>query len=344
MGPLSFAASDALAAFAQDWAEGGWQPAWSGLSLEVGETIGELIGASPASTIVTDSAVAALTAIDSCFRFPNPQTEAVVSNLEHSVTRSFWTQTGRYEERLVRSWDGQSLAPETVIDGIDERTAIVALSHCSPGGALLPLDRIVAAAHDAGAYVVVDFSNTAGMVPIGIDDTAIDFAFGRCDSWLLGGSPLHWIFVHPEIQAELHPSVAGWGPNATPSVPIPAERGIWRFQSGPPSPVALFVLRAGLDMISRYGVDNLRADSLAATSTLAELCQEFDLAVASAVGEDRGPVFAVTVPDPELAQASLAASGVAVGVNWPDAITVGPHGFNDTSELELLIKTLKEHT
>ena len=55
-GAMSFASSDLLAQFAEDWATLGssaWDQAWSSLPFEVGNTIGTLVGASPQTTVAT---------------------------------------------------------------------------------------------------------------------------------------------------------------------------------------------------------------------------------------------------------------------------------------------------
>ena len=248
------------------------------------------------------------------------------------------------DETTVRSWDGHTIADETFLAAIDERTAIVTLSHVSPSSASLDLKRIVAAAHDVDGYVVLDCTNSAGAMPIDLDGLGIDFAVGRTDAWLMGGSPTAWLYVHPEIQGQLEPTTPGWGPHSHPSSTPTDPPGIWRFLDGPPSPPALYTLRAAVEILRSVGIDGVRQQSLEASRVLADLANDQDLILTSDTSADRGPIVTLQVDDAVDAQARLSRAHISVGLYSANELAVGPHFYNDADDLDRLIVELGART
>lgn len=344
-GAMSFASSDLLAQFVEEWATVGptaWDRTWSQLPFEVGNTIAHLIGASPASTATTTSLSAAFVAIDSCFRFLAAQRRFVTTQLEQSPGRRFWQRQAGLEETVVRSWDGRTIATDTLLGSIDERTAIVMLSNdLATGEAGVDLKRIVAAAHDVDGYVVLDCSTTAGAIPTDVESLGVDFAVGRTDGWLCGGPPAGWLFVHPELIDQLEPATAGWGVDGDPTWPDPDPIGIGRFLDGPPDPAALYALKAGLEPILEIGIDEVRNASLSATSWLIERATDAGLTVTSDTSEDRGPIVTLEVSDAFRVQAGLHALDVRVGTSSPDEISLGPHFYNNKADFDTFTDTIR---
>lgn len=343
-GAMSFASSDLLAQFAEDWATLGssaWDQAWSNLPFEVGNTIGTLVGASPQTTVATTGMMAAFVAIDSCFRFQPAQSRFVTTQLEHSPGRRYWQRQAGLTEAIVRSWDGRTIATETLLAEIDERTAIVMLSDGPPSGSSIDLKRVVAAAHDVDGYVLLDCSQSAGAVPIDIEDLGVDFAVGRTDGWLCGGASSAWLYVHPEILGQLEPQTPGWGIDGDPTWPDPDPSGIGRFLDGPPNPAALYALTAGLDPLFTLGIENIRQRSLAATGNVIELAESAGMPVTSDTSEDRGAIVTLQVDDAFRVQSGLQALDILVGAYSPDEISIGPHFYNNQADLDTFISTLK---
>lgn len=344
-GAMSFASSDMLAQFVEEWATVGpsaWDRAWSRLPFELGDMIAQLIGASAASSAATSSLSAAFVAIESCFRFPAAQRRLVTTQLEQSPGRRFWQRQAGLDETVVRSWDGRTIATDTLLGSIDERTAIVMLSNdYAIGEAGIDLKRIVAAAHDVDGYVILDCSTTAGAIPMDVESLGVDFAVGRTDGWFCGGTPAGWLFVHPELIDQLEPATAGWGVGGDPTWPDPDPVGIGRFLDGPPDPAALYALKAGLEPIVEIGIETVRITSLNATGWLIEQAIDAGLTVTSDTTADRGPIVTLEVSDAYRIQAGLHALDVRVGTAGPDEISLGPHFYNDKADFDAFTDTIR---
>jgi L-cysteine/cystine lyase len=84
-------------------------------------------------------------------------------------------------------------------DGDDERTVAAFDTAITPGtrlvsishvlwttGAVMPVDRIAAIAHDRGALVAIDGAQAAGAIPVRMDETGADVYALPAQKWLLG--------------------------------------------------------------------------------------------------------------------------------------------------------------
>jgi L-cysteine/cystine lyase len=103
----------------------------------------------------------------------------------------------------------------TLARSIDSRTRLVACPHVSATGRVLPIARIGAAAHEAGALLVVDGSQAAGAIAVSVDDLAADFYIVAGWTWLLGPEGIGGVVgrrgdVDHLVPGDVHvPSVVG---------------------------------------------------------------------------------------------------------------------------------------
>ncbi len=69
--------------------------------------------------------------------------------------------------------------PQALFDAIDERTALVTLSHVTfKSGFLYDAATVTERAHQVGALVLWDLSHSAGAVPMELDRWGVDLAVG----------------------------------------------------------------------------------------------------------------------------------------------------------------------
>jgi len=108
-------------------------------------------------------------------------------------------------------------------DGDDERTLaafeaaitpetrLVSISHVLwTTGAVLPVARIAALAHDRGALVVVDGAQAAGAIPVRFDDLGADAYAVPAQKWLLGPEGMGALVVDRTTVDRLTPALGGW--------------------------------------------------------------------------------------------------------------------------------------
>ncbi len=91
------------------------------------------------------------------------------------------------------------------------RTRLVALSHVLwTTGAVLPIERIAAVAHDRGAVVAVDGAQSAGAIPVNVTDLGVEFYSIPGQKWLLGPEGTGALWASPAAVAAGRVSNASW--------------------------------------------------------------------------------------------------------------------------------------
>jgi L-cysteine/cystine lyase len=108
-------------------------------------------------------------------------------------------------------------------DGDDDRTLAAFDTAITPGtrlvsishvlwttGAILPVARIAALAHDRGALVVVDGAQAAGAIPFRFDELGVDLYAIPAQKWLLGPEGMGAIVADPASIERLIPALGGW--------------------------------------------------------------------------------------------------------------------------------------
>src|ERR1700747_902336 len=98
---------------------------------------------------------------------------------------------------------------EAVIDAIDERTLLVPVSHVLYKTAeIQPVEAIAAKAQSMGAYVCLDAYQSTGAVPLDVTALGVEFCVGGSVKWLCGGPGGGWVYVRPELAAQVQPALA----------------------------------------------------------------------------------------------------------------------------------------
>jgi len=144
-----------------------------------------------------------------------------------------------------------AVSPEDVLGEIDERTAVVSLTHVDYKSAAVYDMRVVNdAAHVAGALVVWDLCHSAGAIEVDLDGADSDLAVGCGYKYLNGGpgAPA-FIYVAERLQDELTNPLQGWMGHAEPFAFVDDYRpvaGINRFLTGTPPIIAMATLDAGI--------------------------------------------------------------------------------------------------
>ncbi len=104
-----------------------------------------------------------------------------------------------------------------VVAALRPQTRLVALSHVLwSTGAILPVERIVEVAHEAGVPVAVDGAQAAGAIPVAFDAMGADFYAAPGQKWLLGPEGTGMLAVSRAALEWAEPRHAGYFSAATP--------------------------------------------------------------------------------------------------------------------------------
>lgn len=102
--------------------------------------------------------------------------------------------------------------PSAVVGAIEnvlnERTRLILVDHVtSPTGLVFPVDRIVELAHRRGVRVMVDGAHAPGMLPLNLGELQADYYTANHHKWLCAPKVSGFLYVRPEYQAEVHPTI-----------------------------------------------------------------------------------------------------------------------------------------
>ncbi|MEA2027278.1 MAG: aminotransferase class V-fold PLP-dependent enzyme, partial [Chloroflexota bacterium] len=81
--------------------------------------------------------------------------------------------------------------------------ALVIMAHVDVDGRLADVARVAAAAHKAGARLLVDAGRSVGAVPTDVDEMGADFVVADTHRWLLGPDAVAFAWLTPDLDEEL---------------------------------------------------------------------------------------------------------------------------------------------
>jgi kynureninase len=340
------AAEANLREYTRMWRERGirsWGEGWWEMPVTVGDQLGRILGAPPGSIVMHQNVTVAEAVVLSCFAGDGSERKRVVYEEANfpSVRYLYQAQPGL---EVVAVEDGAAIA-----DAIDERTLLVPISHVLfKNGEIQDIEPIIRRARDAGAYVVLDCYQSAGVVPFDLTALGVDFAVGGSVKWLCGGPGAGWLYVRPDVSERLEPTLVGWQAHARPFAFEPEleyATGARRFLTGTPNVPALYAATAGYDVIEEVGVAAIRERSLALTQLLIDLCDEAGLEIVSPrEPERRGGTVTVSTPDHAACHRELGERGIICDFR-PDpsgGVRLGPHFFNTEDEVRHAVSELAE--
>ncbi|SVA60773.1 uncharacterized protein METZ01_LOCUS113627 [marine metagenome] len=98
-----------------------------------------------------------------------------------------------------------------IITLIDQHTAVVCISHVEYGnGQTFDLDLLAEAAHEYGALLVVDATQSAGAIPIDVQTCPVDVLISGAYKWLCGPFGAAFMYVAPLLSERLDPGLVGF--------------------------------------------------------------------------------------------------------------------------------------
>jgi kynureninase len=276
LGPMPDSAPAALARFAEEWAEQG-VVAWYGWMEQlqaVAALLEGLLGA-PAGTVALGPNVSVLAGQAlSCLDWDGPRNRLVTTDLEFTTCDYLYRaqETLGAKVEVVPSHN-LTVDEQRLVEAIDERTALVAVTHVAfRSSALLDVAPVVERARRVGALVLLDTYQSAGTVPVDLDALGVDLAVGGSVKWLLGGPGTGYIYARPGVAERLSPRLVGWFGHENPftfePAPIRFAAGAARFATGTPNVAAHVMAAAGYRILAEVGVAAIRAKSLRQTARL----------------------------------------------------------------------------
>jgi len=329
LGRLPIATRDRLAAFVElEWGRElirGWDH-WVALPADVGDEVGEVIGAAPGQTVVADSTSVCLYKLLHVAAGLLPErTEVVVEEHAFPTDRFLVDSVAAARGWTVRRIEHVRDLPSV----LGERTAVVVLGHVDyRSGEVHDLPGITAAVREAGALSLWDLCHSAGVLPIGLDDHRVDLAVGCTYKYLNGGpgAPA-FVYVAQRHLDAAHQPITGWWAKADMFEMTEGYRpadGARRMLSGTPPVAGLLAVREGVRLTREAGIGAIRAKSVLLTSYATELLDAAGLEIVTPrVPDRRGGQVSVRHRNAREITARLVARGIVPDFRPPDVVRLG---------------------
>jgi kynureninase len=353
LGAMPRTVPDRLAEYAARWAEDGvraWGGGWWEMPVTVGDEIAPLLGAGAGEVAMVPNVTAGQALILSAIDLAHGRDTIVMTELDFPSVRYVTDGlAAKFGARVVvvPSEDGVSVSEDAVIAAIDERTALVSISHVLFRSAyVMDAAAIVRAAHDRGALVALDAFHSVGVMPVDVKRIGVDFLTGGVLKWLCGGAGGCFVYVAPSVRDSLVPAIAGWQAHARPFAFEPTMTpapGIARWLGGTPAIPALYAATEGPRLLRKAGIDAIRAKSERQTAMLIALADARGYPVAAPrASERRGGTVAFDVPHAYEVSRCLLDRAIIVDYRPGAGIRVAPHFYTSDAELETAVGAIDE--
>jgi cysteine desulfurase/selenocysteine lyase len=200
----------------------------------------------------------------------------VVTEMEHHANLIPWQQlaarTGAQLSWFEVTPDGR-LDLSNINSVITENTKVVALTHQSNVlGTVVPLEAIVARAHEVGAVVVLDACQSAPHMPIDVKELGVDFlVFSGHKALGPTGVGVLWSSELEDLPPFLYGGSMIETVTMTKATWAPAPR---KFEAGVPNMAQAVGLGAAVDYLTALGMSNVHNHEVALTEYLIEKLQQ----------------------------------------------------------------------
>jgi len=149
--------------------------------------------------------------------------------------------------------------PEDIRAALRSDTKLVCMTHASNvTGTVHDLSTISALAHENGTLLMVDTAQTAGCVPIDVQEMQIDLLAFTGHKGLMGPQGTGGLYIKPGIESQIQPFREG-GTGSQSSSDRQPERMPDRFEGGTHNAPGLAGLGAGVRFVLETGVEAIQA-------------------------------------------------------------------------------------
>ncbi|GAA2026587.1 cysteine desulfurase [Catenulispora yoronensis] len=232
-----------------------------------------------------------------------PGDEIVVTEMEHHSNIVPWQLTAERIGAKLR-WFGITdegrLDLSNLDELINERTKVVSLVHISNIlGTVNPVETIVKRAHEVGALVVLDASQSAPHQRLDVQALGADFV-AFTGHKMLGPTGIGVLWGRRDLLEELPPFLGGGEMIQTVTMEKSTYAGLpHKYEAGTPPIAEVVALGAAVDYLNGIGMDNVAAHEHAITEYALKRLQEVDglRIIGPNTTDDRGAAISFTLGD-----------------------------------------------
>ena len=233
---------------------------------------------------------------------PGEDNNVVSTNIVFPSTVYPWQRVARSTGcsiRLVKERNNL-VREDDIIGSIDKNTSVVCISHVEYGnGQCFDLETLCSAAHEMGALLIVDATQSAGAIPINVKDCPIDAVISCGYKLLCGPFGAAVMYLAPYLQDKLEPGLVGFRSNKD-IWDLKAERidypgAAKRFEFSTMAYGNALGLARSIEFLAKIGTDNIFKYNLLLADMLVEGLRKLNANITSPLSEKyRSPIVTAT--------------------------------------------------
>lgn len=213
----------------------------------------------------------------------------------------------------------------------------------SANGWRAPLRALADRAHAAGGMLFVDACQGAGGIRLDPARDAFDMLVADSYKWLMGPRGSGYMYLSPAARERFRPIAMGWHSARDPlhayyGVTMDLSDTASRFDSSL-SWISVVGDRESLLLLNAVGIDAIEAHNLRLAHRFRAGIDELAIETQPFPEDERSPVVAVSLPDPEAAIVRLSAAGVVVA-RRADSVRLSFHVFNNESDVDRALEAM----
>ncbi|MEX2701453.1 MAG: aminotransferase class V-fold PLP-dependent enzyme [Candidatus Baldrarchaeota archaeon] len=322
---------------------------WENKLEQTRSLIAKLIGATEEEIAVVPNTSEGLNIVANGIKWKNKE-NIVLNDLEFPSNIFPWQNQAKkhnLEIRIAKNVRGK-IPLEEYEKHIDDSTRVVAVSWVEfQNGFKHDLKALAELAHAHGAYLVVDGTQSVGMLDIDVKKMNVDFLACACAKWLISPIGTGFLYIRRDLVDEIDATYVGWR-----SVKDPENFSYrWfeldetarRFEAGSPSFLGIQGLMESLKYIRRIGPRSIERRDLELAEYLVEQFLEIkQLKIVTPLNEDKpqSAIVSFTCRNVEEVYNKLLENRFIVSLRL-NAIRVSPHFYNVEQEIENLVNLVK---
>ena len=221
---------------------------------------------------------------------------------------------------------------------------LVFISHAySNTGQLSPISDVISMARSRNVISILDIAQSAGIVPIDLDELNPDFMIGSSVKWLCSGPGAAYLWVNSKQLSSCSPKDVGWFSHDNPfEFDIHNFRynaSALKFWGGTPSIAPYAIATHSINYFEKIGIDNIRKHN---QNLIDKVANELNNEFVSPREEScrNGTMILNFGANQESLLRAIKKNNISVDLR-NQGIRVSPHIYNDETDINHLLSTIK---
>lgn len=242
---------------------------------------------------------------------------------------------------------GHYLALEDFAAALTPRTRLLSVSYVQfLTGQRMDLQALGQMCKENGTLFCVDGIQALGATDVDVNACQIDFLASGCHKWLMGPQGLGFVYIRPELLAQLQPAYAGWTSVVDEwnmlDYNLTFKPSALRYELGTLNFMGIAGFHAALDVFRQVGMAGITEHISCLSEALHVQLTDLGLDVITpAAASDRLGIVSFISREPKALFQHLLQSGVEISLRG-EYLRFSPHFYNTLDEVEQAVTVIRD--